>query len=164
MRITSVVIASLLSSIGLATNESGDQKFATYKASQLSKYSALRLDDAAYGALTAAPRNYSAAVLLTALDPKFGCGACHTFQPEWDLLTKSWIKGDKAGASKVVFGTLDFNDGRGTFHSVSNIGSGYCDRSQLILMKVDATNCSYPVGFSSYTRSIRKNKWTAKKT
>lgn len=43
---------------------------------------------------------------------------CHEFQPEWDLLVKSWTKGDKRGDSKLVFGTLDFLDGKGTFQSV----------------------------------------------
>jgi len=78
----------------------------------------LKLDDAAYNYLTAIPRDYSAAVLLTALEPKFGCQLCREFEPEWDLLGRSWIRGDKAGDSRLLFGTLDFAHGRDIFISL----------------------------------------------
>lgn len=79
----------------------------------------LKLDDAAYASLTSAPRDYSVAILLTALDTRFGCVLCRDFQPEWELLSKSWVKGDKKSASRLVYGTLDFTDGKATFQSVS---------------------------------------------
>jgi oligosaccharyltransferase complex subunit gamma len=34
------------------------------------------------------------------------------------LLAKSWTRGDKKGESRLVYGTLDFVDGKGTFQSV----------------------------------------------
>lgn len=82
--------------------------------------SPLKLADASYKKLTSAPRDYSVAVLLTALDARFGCQLCTEFQPEWDVLARSWTKGDKNGESRLIFGTLDFSNGRDTFISVSN--------------------------------------------
>lgn len=78
----------------------------------------VKLDDASYEALTSLPRNYSAVVLLTAIEARFGCQLCRDFQPEWEAIGKSWIKGDRNGATRVIFGTLDFLDGKGTFHKV----------------------------------------------
>lgn len=78
----------------------------------------LRLDDASYDELTATPRNHSVVVLLTALEARFGCQLCRDFQPEWDLLGKSWAKGDRHGDSRILLGTLDFADGKGTFQKV----------------------------------------------
>ncbi|KAI0206718.1 OST3/OST6 family protein [Astrocystis sublimbata] len=80
--------------------------------------SPLKLADASYKKLTVAPRDYSVAVLLTALDAKYGCQLCTLFQPEWDVLGKSYIRGDKAGVSRLLLTTLDFTDGRETFMSL----------------------------------------------
>lgn len=78
----------------------------------------MKLDDASYEELTKTPRDYSAVVLLTALEARFGCNLCKEFQPEWEILGKSWTRGDKAGESRVLFGTLDFTDGKATFQKV----------------------------------------------
>lgn len=78
----------------------------------------LKLDDAAYDQLSAIPRNYSTVVLLTALEARFGCQLCKDFQPEWDLLAKSWAREDKRGETRTVFGTLDFTDGKNTFQKL----------------------------------------------
>ena len=43
---------------------------------------------------------------------------CREFQSEWDVLSKSWIRGDKPGDSRLIFGTLDFNEGSETFKKV----------------------------------------------
>ncbi|KAI0143858.1 hypothetical protein F4776DRAFT_442562 [Hypoxylon sp. NC0597] len=101
---------------------------AAKKSSSLDRYSEfyaqaqasspLKLTDASYKKLTSAPRDYSVAVLLTAMDARFGCQLCSDFQPEWDVLAKSWIKGDKNGESRLIFGTLDFSNGRETFISL----------------------------------------------
>ncbi|KAF2436306.1 hypothetical protein EJ08DRAFT_578911 [Tothia fuscella] len=84
----------------------------------LSQTYPLKLDDAKFQKLTSAPRDFSNAVLLTAMDTRFGCAACQQFAPEWDLLAKSWQRGDKGGKSGLVFSTLDFMDGKGTFQSL----------------------------------------------
>jgi oligosaccharyltransferase complex subunit gamma len=83
----------------------------------------VKLDDDKFTDLTKAPRDYASVILLTALEPRYGCVACQDFHPEWQLLAQSWQKGDKAGASRTVFATLDFADGKGTFQSVRNIRS-----------------------------------------
>ena len=79
----------------------------------------LPLNDTSYADLTRSPRDYSVAVLLTALEPKYQCGWCREFQPEWDLLGKVWAKGDRGGEGRVVLGTLDVKDGQRTFQAVS---------------------------------------------
>lgn len=78
----------------------------------------LQLNDAAYDELTAAPRDYTIAVLLTALEARYGCELCRQFQPEWDLIGKSWNKADKRGELRVLYGTLDFSEGKNTFQKV----------------------------------------------
>ena len=82
------------------------------------KSAPVKLDDGSFSKLTALPRNHTSAVLLTALETRFGCQLCKDFQPEWDLLAKSWKRGDHIGDSKIIFGTLDFVDGKQTFQSV----------------------------------------------
>jgi hypothetical protein len=76
------------------------------------------LDESSYDELTTGPRNHSVAVLLTARDARYGCQMCRQFQPEWELIAKSWLKGDKVGDSKLVFGTLDFDNGKPVFQKV----------------------------------------------
>lgn len=119
MRLLQIVTAALLPFTALAAKKPSGDRFKDHHAKQLSNAGPVKLDDAAYDALTKAPRDYSVAVLLTALDARFACQLCHEFQPEWDLLSKLWIKGDKAAASRLLYGTLDFIDGRNTFQSVS---------------------------------------------
>lgn len=118
MRVSQIAAALLLPLAALAARKSSSDRFNDFHAKQVSASGAIKLDDSSYSQLTAAPRNYSTAVLLTALDPRFGCGLCHDFQPEWEILARSWTKGDKKAESKLVFGTLDFVDGKGTFQSV----------------------------------------------
>ncbi|TQS36424.1 hypothetical protein Golomagni_03127 [Golovinomyces magnicellulatus] len=77
----------------------------------------LKLDESSYNELLAAPRDYSVAVLMTAMDARFGCQLCRQFHPEWDILCKSWTGGDKFGDSRLIFATLDFTAGRNVFQS-----------------------------------------------
>ena len=78
----------------------------------------LILNEPSYKSLTAAPRDYSVAVVLTALDPRFGCQLCREFKSEWEVVASSWAKGDWRMQSRLFFGTLDFADGREIFLSV----------------------------------------------
>jgi oligosaccharyltransferase complex subunit gamma len=112
------LVLSLLPAVAIAAKKPAVDKFQQFHSKALSS-SPLKLDDSIYSQLTSAPRDYSVAVLLTALESRFGCQLCREFQPEWDLLSKSWTKGDKKGESRLVFGTLDFTDGKNTFQSVS---------------------------------------------
>ncbi|GAP83088.1 putative OST3 OST6 family protein [Rosellinia necatrix] len=100
-----------------AKSSSSADRFKTFHTQAVSS-SPLKLSDASYKKLTSAPRDYSVAVLLTALDAKYGCQLCGMFQPEWDILGKSWIQGDKTGESRLILSTLDFSDGRETFMSL----------------------------------------------
>ncbi len=114
-------LRSLLSFAVLATGvaaakKSSTERFDEFHAKQSS--TPLKLKESTYKTLTSTPRDYSVAVLLTAADARFSCQLCREFQPEWDLLGKSWAKGDKAGNSRLIFGTLDFVDGREIFMSV----------------------------------------------
>lgn len=101
----------------LAAKKSSEERFNNFHSKSLSS-TPIKLSDVTYKSITAAPRDYSVTILLTALDPRFGCDMCHGFQSEWEMLAKSWIKGDKKAESRMLFGTLDFMDGRDTFLSV----------------------------------------------
>ncbi|KAH7026223.1 OST3/OST6 family protein [Microdochium trichocladiopsis] len=116
MRWFSTLLTAALSLSATAAAAKKDV-FAEYNAKQHSSVP-VKITDSSYKKLTAAPRDYAAAILLTALDPRFACQLCHDFQPEWDILSSSWVKGDKKAESRTVFGTLDFTDGRETFMSL----------------------------------------------
>ncbi|KAL8772195.1 MAG: hypothetical protein Q9209_002630 [Squamulea sp. 1 TL-2023] len=117
MRLSIVTIFGLLPLLCAAVKTKSIGSFEQFHRKFLS-HPPLKLDDATYERLTAAPRDYTAAVLLTALESRFGCQLCREFQPEWDLVGKSWVRGDKKGDSRLIVGTLDFADGRGTFQKL----------------------------------------------
>ena len=117
MRLLQTLTVLLLPVAALAAKKPTGDRFKQYFEKQQSS-APIKLDDDLYKQLTGAPRDYSVAVLLTALEARFGCQLCREFQPEWDILAKSWTKGDKKGESRLLFGTLDFVDGKGTFQSV----------------------------------------------
>ncbi|TGJ80968.1 hypothetical protein E0Z10_g7792 [Xylaria hypoxylon] len=100
-----------------AKSSSSASRFQTFHTQAVSS-SPLKLSDSTYKKLTSAPRDYAVAVLLTALDAKYGCQLCTAFQPEWEVLSKSWTKGDKKGESRLILSTLDFAEGRDTFMSL----------------------------------------------
>ncbi|KAH6899619.1 OST3/OST6 family protein [Thelonectria olida] len=108
---------TLLATGAIAAKKSPAERFSQYHAKAQSS-SPLKLNEVSYKSVTAAPRDYTVAVLLTALDARFGCSLCREFQPEWSLLSKSWAKGDKSGESRMLYGTLDFSDGRDIFMSL----------------------------------------------
>ncbi|KAI8978933.1 hypothetical protein BDB01DRAFT_798625 [Pilobolus umbonatus] len=58
-------------------------------------------------------RNYGMVVVLTALDPKFGCAPCREFDPEYRLLADSFQH--SKDNRKLFFGHLDFQDGQAIF-------------------------------------------------
>ena len=119
MQFLKALVVSLLPLTTLAAKKPATDKFQQFHSKALAS-TPLKLDDSVYDRLTATPRDYSVAVLLTALEARFGCQLCREFQPEWDLLSKSWTKGDKKGDSRLIYGTLDFSEGKNTFQSVSN--------------------------------------------
>ncbi|GJN86665.1 oligosaccharyl transferase subunit ost3/OST6 [Purpureocillium lilacinum] len=111
------LVSGALAAAGSKAPKTSEQRFSEFR--QLARHSStIQLNDVSYKSLTAAPRDYSVAVLLTALDARFGCQLCREFQPEWDLVGKSWTKGDKKGEARMIFGTLDFSEGRDIFLSL----------------------------------------------
>ncbi|KAH6617323.1 hypothetical protein F5144DRAFT_586170 [Chaetomium tenue] len=119
MRLLTLLTTALLSAAtgALAAKKTSSERFQLYHSKALST-SPVKLSEASYRELTATPRDYSVAVLLTAMDARYGCQLCREFQPEWELLARSWTGGDRKGESRVVFGTLDFGDGRDVFMSL----------------------------------------------
>jgi oligosaccharyltransferase complex subunit gamma len=128
MRWLQLLTASLLPFTALAAKKASGDRFTDLRAKSVSSGAPLKLDDASYGQLIKAPRDYSVAVLLTALEQRFGCELCRNFQPEWDLLGKSWTKGDKKAEGRLIFGTLDFVDGKNTFQAVCASSARPCHR------------------------------------
>jgi len=108
--LSSVLLLPLFLSSTLAAGKSSNDRFADSN----SRSYPLKIDDTKFAALTNTPRDYASVVLLTAMDAKFGCGACHEFQPEWDLLARGWQRGDRKGESRTIFAELDFQNGRNT--------------------------------------------------
>ena len=78
----------------------------------------LKLNDRSFAELTDTPRDHFSLVLLTALPAQLGCQLCREYQPEYNILARSWRKGDKSGKHRTFFGTLDFPDGKDTFQKV----------------------------------------------
>lgn len=118
MRIGSILLsAAFLVAGALGARKAPADQFQAYHAKSLSS-SPLKLSETSYKALTTGSRDYSVAVLLTALETRFACQLCREFQPEYNLLAKSWTQGDRKAESRLLFGTLDFTDGRDIFISV----------------------------------------------
>lgn len=131
MKISTICATSLLCLGVLAAKAPAVNKFKTYHSRSLSS-TPLDIDDSTYENLTSAPRDYSIAVLLTATEAKYGCVLCRNFAPEWELVARSWNKGDKKGDSRMLFSTLDFGKGKETFQKVI--------RSVMITVGVDLTD------------------------
>ena len=118
MRLISILLALLLAEVGCAYKGDASATFEDLYPRSVSE-TPLKLKDESYSKYTSKPRDYSVVVLLTALESRFGCALCQSFQPEWELLAKNWLKGDVNRENRLVFGTLDFMDGRNAFQAVS---------------------------------------------
>ncbi|KAL9108551.1 MAG: hypothetical protein Q9227_006637 [Pyrenula ochraceoflavens] len=113
----SKVLAAFVLPLAASGALSAPEKFQKFHSRSQSS-TPLDLSDSTYDQLTSAPRDYIVGVLLTAQEAKYGCQICREFQPEWELIAKSWAKGDKNGESRVLFGTLDFSKGKSTFQKM----------------------------------------------
>lgn len=115
MQFLSLISLALSALCASATAETS--KFRTYQS--LSKsYAPIDLDDSVYSDLVSKPRDYHVAVLLTAQEPRYGCQLCREMHPEWNLLARSWNKGSSKESPRLLFGTLDFRNGKGTFQKL----------------------------------------------
>ncbi|KAL4814179.1 hypothetical protein BDW67DRAFT_166318 [Aspergillus spinulosporus] len=91
-------------------------KFEKYQS--ISRLAPIQLNDLTYDDITSKPRDYHVAVILTATEARFGCVLCRDFQPEFDLIARSWNKGSKPDDLKLLFGTLDFRNGKAAFQKL----------------------------------------------
>lgn len=122
MRLLSVLLSALtLLPSALASAESPavrkTSKFNTLVSASKSRRGVIELTDSLYDDLTTGSRNFTAVVLLTALEARIGCNLCREFAPEFDLLAKSWniVHKDEGG---LFFAELDFANARTTFQKV----------------------------------------------
>jgi oligosaccharyltransferase complex subunit gamma len=95
------------------------------------------LDDATFSLLTSPNRNWSSAILFTALDPRRRCSPCkfveflisscfghsckmvsRDFNPSWNAVGKAWSSTKKEHRDDHFFATLDFDIGQTTFQKV----------------------------------------------
>ena len=119
MKFLNLCLATLCPLAALAASEVPTDKFQSFHTRSVSS-GPLDLDDASYDRVTSTPRDYTVAVLLTALEAKYGCNLCREFQPEWELIARSYNKGDRKGEGRLLLGTLDFSKGKATFQKVSS--------------------------------------------
>ena len=117
MKLSLVLPLALLSLVNWVAGKGNSGGFSKFHSRSLST-PALKLDDAYFDEITKSPRDYTALVLLTAMPAQFGCQLCREFQPEFDILSRSWVNGDKKGETRTIFGVLDFPDGKSTFQKV----------------------------------------------
>jgi oligosaccharyltransferase complex subunit gamma len=118
MRISVISLLALVPLLVSAATKSPEARFKKLLSKSISS-APIKLDDSSHDELTKAPRDFTAVVLMTALPAQFGCEPCKLFQPEYDVLAKSWMNGDKKGDTRVLFGALDFPDGKATFQKAS---------------------------------------------
>lgn len=126
--LASILSTCLLVGSTIAKTKSSAERFQEFSQLASRNPTPLQLKETSYKSLTTAPRDYSVAVLLTAQEPRFGCQMCREFQPEWNLVGKSWTTGDKARESRLLFGTLDFSDGKDVFISVCFVSANLAPR------------------------------------
>ena len=107
-------ISLVVSFICLATSSiAASDKLQKFQS--LSHTRSIALNESLYDELTSKPRDYYVAIVFTATDARFGCILCREFQPEWELIVQTWNKGRKPEGLDLVFGTLDFLNGRSIF-------------------------------------------------
>lgn len=113
MKLLSVVIPFIFLATSTVAVSGKLEKF-----QRLSRASSVALNDSLYDELTSKPRDYYTAVVFTATEARFGCTLCREFQPEWELIAQTFNKGPKSEGLDMVFGTLDFLNGRNAFQKL----------------------------------------------
>lgn len=101
------------------------------------------------------PRDYSVSIILTALNPKYGCQPCISFDKEHKEVAYQWWtnkenKKEKVNQMRHIFAVLDFEKGQEIFKRVGSYllcpGSSYSPLTRC--------NCAMPVARVKH-RSIR---------
>lgn len=149
MRVLRWFALAALSYTTLAAKKPSDSPYSNFVAKQSS--SPIELDEQAYYDLTSTPRDYTAAIFLTARDAKFACTLCRATEPEWITVANSWRKADRKGDHRMIFASLDFVPGRKVFMQVRKQPRGY-------YKLLTASSCNYkllPSSSSFLLRSVQ---------
>ncbi|KAI8602592.1 hypothetical protein EDD21DRAFT_69177 [Dissophora ornata] len=96
-----------------ATQEHLQKKVSRLQAKAAKNKGIVELDAQAFEEVMSKPRNYSMAVLFTAISPEFQCVPCLNFDPEYKLVASGWSR--LADKSQLFFGVLDFKVGQAIF-------------------------------------------------
>jgi len=78
----------------------------------------IQINSAEYDELTAADRDWSVVVELTALGSELKCAPCKHFHPSFLTIGKAWTKVAKKDRNNHFFASLDFADGQSTFRQL----------------------------------------------
>ena len=153
MRLIGFLFALLFSNVTCASKKETFSTFEDLYPKSVSE-TPLKLNDESYSKYTSKPRDYGVVVLLTALESRFGCALCQNFQPDWELLAKTWLKGDTNRENRLIFGTLDFVNGRNAFQAVSVlITKMVAPQDELTCCTVDASDGACSSIVSAYHRT-----------
>lgn len=143
MRFFSLLALACTASVAFAAKSSPDT-FEHYRS--LAGTRSLNLNDDLYEELTGTPRDFHMAVLLTTLEARYGCELCEVFQPEWELVARSWAKGAQSTDIKLLLGTLEFKNGRKIFQRVRyhhcSLPMGYARLTMTSATTQNSTRCS----------------------
>ncbi|KAH9449546.1 hypothetical protein KEM48_006682 [Puccinia striiformis f. sp. tritici PST-130] len=94
------------------------------------------LNDKLYDEIFSAPRNFSLTLVLTALGSQFQCQPCQTFDTEYQLLARQWIKQPQHIRNSHFFAMLDFKEGKNTF---AKLGLNTAPQARLYLSNHDSS-------------------------
>lgn len=78
-----------------------------------SPHGILKLDERKYHELLQGPRDYGVFVQMTALHPRFRCGACALLNDPFEQVARGWKSTKRR--NELVFATIDANDGMELF-------------------------------------------------
>ena len=78
-----------------------------------SPHGILKLDERKYHELLQGPRDYGVFVQMTALHPRFRCGACALLNDPFEQVARGWKSTKRR--NDLVFATIDANDGMELF-------------------------------------------------
>jgi len=110
----SFVLLSLVPHVLADPKPSADAlKFSALAAS--SPGGVIKLDSQSFDAITAAHRDWSVVVQLTAMGTEFKCAPCKQFDPNYHAVSKAWRKVSAKERDSHFFASLDFHDGRDIF-------------------------------------------------
>lgn len=120
MRFLTCLSALLLPLAACQTSSGEDARTSKFRNLAAKNGGIISLTSSMYDEITAStassPRKYSVSVILTALNPKFGCTPCQAFDPQHKAVAKQWTvknKSNKLGTH--FFAVLDFEAGQDVF-------------------------------------------------